>query len=57
MIMALDRALKRSDKADENIYVRRGLILMGDDCTEYDEYLPDGTTRHVRVTDYGTFYS
>jgi phage terminase large subunit-like protein len=57
LIMALDRALKRSEEPDGGIYMRRGLIVMDDSGTEYDEYLPDGTTRHVRKTDYGTFYS
>jgi phage terminase large subunit-like protein len=57
LIMALDRALKRSEEPDGGIYMRRGLIVMDDSGVEYDEYLPDGTTRHVRVTSYGTFYS
>jgi phage terminase large subunit-like protein len=57
LIMALDRALKRSEEPDGGIYMRRGLIVMDGSGTEYDEYLPDGTSRHVRVTSYGTFYS
>lgn len=57
MIMALDRALKRNESGDGNVYLQRGFIFVSDDCIEYDEYLPDGTTRHVRKTDYGTFYS
>jgi phage terminase large subunit-like protein len=57
LIMALDRALKRSAEPDGGVYMRHGLIVMDDSGVEYDEYLPDGTTRHVRKTDYGTFYS
>ncbi|MDR3318530.1 MAG: terminase large subunit [Clostridiales bacterium] len=57
LIMALDRALKRSVESAESVYMRRGLIVMDDSGVEYDEYLPDGTSRHVRITDYGTFYS